>query len=111
MNASTGREMDEIAHIQQSIRDILTTRIGTRVMRRHYGSIVPELLDQPSNQATQLRLMAASVMAIILWEPRVMVTQTQFSFDMAGSGILDIQGVRRDGQRSGETVSLSVQVA
>jgi len=111
MNATTGRNMDELAHIQQSIRDILTTRIGTRTMRRTYGSILPELIDQPGNPATQLRLMAASVMAIIRWERRVMITQTQFTIDMAGKGILDMQAVRRDGPRSGESVSLSVQVA
>lgn len=111
MNASTGREMGELEHIQQSIRDILTTRISTRTMRRQYGSIVPELIDHPGNDANQLRLQAASVMAIMRWEPRVMITQTAFSIDMAGKSFLDIEGIRRNGPRAGQSVSFSVQVA
>ena len=42
MNAKTGRSMDLIAHVRQSIADILFTRIGSRVQREPYGSIIPE---------------------------------------------------------------------
>ncbi|NBO96416.1 MAG: phage baseplate protein, partial [Betaproteobacteria bacterium] len=38
INAQTGQPLAGIDHLRQSIRDILTTRIGTRVMRRDYGS-------------------------------------------------------------------------
>jgi len=34
MNAENGHAISETAHILQSVRDILTTPIGTRVMRR-----------------------------------------------------------------------------
>lgn len=111
MNASTGKPMEDMEHIGQSIRDILTTRLGTRCMRRHYGSIVPELIDQPTHKATQLRLMAASVMAIMRWEPRVLISKTQFSIDMQGRGILDIDGVRRDGPRAGRPFNFRIPVA
>lgn len=111
MNASTGKPMEDMEHIVQSIRDILTTRIGTRCMRRHYGSIVPELIDQPTHKATQLRLMAASVMAIKRWEPRVLISKTLFSIDMAGTGVLDIEGLRRDGPRSGRPFNFRIPVA
>lgn len=108
MNASTGSALSDIQHIQQSIRDILTTRIGTRTMRRNYGSIVPELIDQPTNPATQLRLMAATVMAIIRWEPRVLINKVQFSIDMNGNAVLDMEGVRRDGPRANTAISFKV---
>lgn len=111
MNASTGKRMSDIEHIRQSIRDILTTRLGTRCMRRGYGSIVPELIDQPGNPATQLRLMAATVMAVIRWEPRVLITRTQLAIDMDGKGILDMEGVRRDGPRSGRPFNFKIPVA
>ena len=111
MNASTGKSMGKTEHIRQSIRDILTTRLGTRCMRRHYGSIVPELIDQPANPATQLRLMAATVMAVIRWEPRVLITRTQFSIDTDGKGILDMEGVRRDGPRSGRPFNARIGVS
>ncbi|MBI5917792.1 MAG: GPW/gp25 family protein [Nitrosomonadales bacterium] len=111
MDAATGRSIAELDHIQQSCRDILTTRIGTRIMRRDYGSIVPELIDQPTHRTTQLRLMAVSVMALHRWEPRLLVSQVQFSIGMDGKGILDIDGVRRGGQRSGSKLSFKVGVA
>jgi uncharacterized protein len=111
MNGVTGTSLGDIDHIRQSIRDILTTRIGTRTMRRTYGSMVPELLDQPGNQTMQLRLMAATVMAIIRWEPRVLIARTAFSMDMAGKCVVDIEGLRRDGQRAGQPISFKVAVA
>lgn len=111
MNAETGKQMSDIEHIRQSIRDILTTRIGTRTMRRYYGSIVPELIDQPGNPTTQLRLMAATVMAVIRWEPRVLITKTFFSIGMDGKGVLDMDGVCRDGPRSGKPFSFKIPVA
>ena len=52
MNAATGRALSGLDHIRQSIAEILTTPIGSRLMRRRYGSEVPELIDQPLNSAT-----------------------------------------------------------
>jgi len=70
INRITGKELDGIPHIQQSIRDILTTKIGTRVMRRDYGSRLPELVDHPINEATKIELFAATAEALVRWEPR-----------------------------------------
>lgn len=39
MSRETGKALDEAAHISQSIRDILTTPVGSRLMRRTYGSL------------------------------------------------------------------------
>ena len=47
MDGTTGAKLAGIDHLRQSIRDILTTRIGTRVMRRDYGSDLPGLIDRP----------------------------------------------------------------
>ncbi|MBD3768115.1 MAG: GPW/gp25 family protein [Gammaproteobacteria bacterium] len=47
INAQTGKPLSGIDHLRQSISDILTTRVGTRVMRRDYGSQLPELADNP----------------------------------------------------------------
>lgn len=57
-------------HVRQSIHNILFTRIGTRLQREPYGSLLPELLDMPLNEATLLRCNAAVVMAVAKWEPR-----------------------------------------
>ncbi len=71
MSATTGTPLDGVAHIRQSIGDILSTPIGTRVARRDYGSLLPELVDQPMNALGRMRLMAATALAIQRWEPRV----------------------------------------
>lgn len=71
MNRYTGQSMDEAAHIRQSIADILTTPLGARVMRRHYGSILFELIDQPLEGATLLRAYTGIMDALARWEKRV----------------------------------------
>lgn len=108
MNATTGRSMDEVAHIQQSIGDIVGTRIGTRIKRRDYGSLVPDLIDHPGNATNQLRLMAAIAMAIARWEPRVLLTKVNITQSMDGKTVIDLDGIRRNGPRSGQSLSLSV---
>lgn len=70
IDARTGKQLSGIAHLQQSIRDILTTRIGTRIMRREYGSRLPELIDNPLNELTKLEIFAESAIALQRWEPR-----------------------------------------
>lgn len=93
MNRETGAAISTVEHIGQSISDILTTRLGTRVMRREYGSLLPELVDQPFNDVTRLRVYAASVMAIMRWERRVNVTRVQLhGATLQGQVVIDIEG-------------------
>ncbi len=110
MSASTGLALDELDHIRQSITDILTTPIGSRVERRPYGTINAELIDQPGNAVTVLRLMASTIMAISRWEPRIAITDVGFTIDMQGKAVVSVYGVRRTGPRAGQAVSFSVKV-
>lgn len=110
MHVTTGRRLDGLDHIRQSIRDILTTPVGSRVMRRDYGSLIPELIDHPVNPANQLRLNAATVMAVARWEPRVSLTRVAFSLDGAGKVTVDLEGVTRSGPRTGAPVSLAIAI-
>jgi hypothetical protein len=110
MDARTGRAIAGMPHIRQSIADILTTRIGTRVMRREYGSLLPELIDHPANPANLLRMQAASIMAILRWEPRVRVTRISFGYDASGRAVLEMDAVRVDGPRAGQPVSLTIRM-
>ncbi|MBU2714485.1 GPW/gp25 family protein, partial [Zooshikella sp. WH53] len=75
INNNTGKSLSGIEHLKQSITDILTTRIGTRVMRRDYGSRLPELIDEPLNGALRLELIAATAEALTRWEPRFKLTK------------------------------------
>ncbi|WP_239023860.1 GPW/gp25 family protein [Salinicola corii] len=98
MNRTTGRPLDGVEHIRQSVADILTTPIGSRVMRREYGSLIPDLIDQPLNDALMLRVYSAAVMAIIRWEPRLRVTGVRQIVDVESPGrvAVEIQGVTED---------------
>lgn len=88
MNRVTGRPISRIEHIKQSIRDIVTTPIGTRVMRREYGSRLFDLVDSPGNPVGILRIVAAAADAIARWEPRVRVTAGRVTVDTDGRAVL-----------------------
>ena len=105
MNRHNGRALSGLAHIRQSLADIITTPIGTRVMRRHYGSEVPELIDQPLNGATILRIYAATAHAVLLWEPRIALTGLQLERGQDGKATLILDGVADQ-----QSVQLSVPV-
>lgn len=81
MNKNNGRQIDdsspEFVHLRQSIHDILTTLKGTRICRRSYGSLVPNLIDQPCNEATKVRLFSAIATALIEFEPRLKISHVR----------------------------------
>ncbi|WP_313209659.1 GPW/gp25 family protein [Stutzerimonas nitrititolerans] len=109
MSARTGRTVADSAHLAQSIADILTTPIGSRVMRREYGSQLPDLIDAPFNDATRLQAYAATAMALMRWEPRIRLSRVQlFLGDRPGQAVLDVEGTRTD---SDEPLSLRVPLA
>ena len=112
MDKHTGQRIDDEAeHIRQSIADILGTPVGSRIMRRSYGSLIPSLIDQPGNPATRLRLMAATVMALVTWEPRIRVQRASIEVGIDGKAVVDLEAVRRTGPRSGDALNLSIPVA
>ncbi len=79
MSKQTGRQLDGVEHLWQSIEDILTTPKGTRVMRRDYGSDLPYLIDNPYNEETHLDMISATVEAIQTWETRFDPTDVSIS--------------------------------
>lgn len=97
LDASSGRALQGLDHLSQSVADILTTPIGSRVMRRDYGSLLPELIDQPFNAATRLRLYGAAALALMRWEPRIRLIRIQLHPGAAsGSYVLDLECALRD---------------
>lgn len=73
MRRTTGVTLQELEHLRQSIEDILTTPIGTRVMRREYGSELFDLIDAPLSSTTLMLMFAATANALDRWEPRIRV--------------------------------------
>ncbi len=94
MESSSGATVADLEHIRQSIGKILTTPVGTRVMRRAFGSMLPELLDHPMTERTAVQLYAATATALQLHEPRFRLTRARLDIDTRnkGSATLEISG-------------------
>jgi len=93
MNRHQGVTLKGIAHLKQSITDILTTPIGSRVMRRDYGSRLFDLIDAPINNAGLIDFYAAIAEALDTWEPRLKVTRIQLTKAGEGSMSLTLDGL------------------
>ncbi|NBJ32235.1 baseplate assembly protein [Serratia fonticola] len=96
MNRNNGQAISDIEHIRQSVSDILITPVGSRIMRREYGSQLFSLLDQPQNPALNLQIMAAIYGAVLRWENRIILTAVNISADASGKMIVDLIGSRVD---------------
>ena len=70
MSNKNGEYIDDLEQLKQSIVDILTTPIGSRVVCRDYGSVLFQLIDQPVNRELLPKIYAAVADAIDKWEPR-----------------------------------------
>jgi phage baseplate assembly protein W len=76
LNAKTGRRLS--AYIAQLLDKAFTTPAGSRPHRRELCSAIPELIDQPLNDATVQRIYAAAAMAIRQWLPWLTVKAFRF---------------------------------
>lgn len=110
MNRTTGAAIPGLEHLRQSVGDILSTPIGSRVMRREYGSLVPELIDHPDNNASQVRLFSAVASALLRWEPRFRLTRVgvQRDAERPGYALIELHGSYHEGRRP---APLSLQVS
>ena len=99
INASTGKALEGLDHLRQSVRDILATPIGSRVMRRDYGSRLFELIDSPINAETVADIQAAVIDALVKWEPRIYVDRVMLMSATGGALVFNIYGrLAEDGQ-------------
>lgn len=103
MNAETGRELTGLEHLKQSIADILNTPIGSRVMRRDYGSRLFELIDAPINRSTVVDIVAETAEALMKWEDRLVVSDVDVTSAVVGQIVLRITGKYK---LDGKTVQL-----
>ena len=92
MDRTTGRRLTGEAHLRQSITDILTTPIGSRIMRRAYGSHLPALIDAPITSETVVDVYQAAAEAIGRWEPRFQLRRVQVAAAEAGRMTLVLEG-------------------
>lgn len=83
-----GGIIQTIDHLIQSINDILTTPLGSRLMRREYGSLLFELIDKPQTPETIMSIYSATAEALEKDEPRIDLLRVQIQTHNQQQGIL-----------------------
>lgn len=89
MSRTTGAALGGFDHLRQSVTDILTTPIGTRVHRRDYGSRLMSLVDRPMNESLVSEMVAATAEALDRWEPRLRLEQIKIN-SVSADGHIDL---------------------
>ncbi len=103
MSRTSGGRLGDRAHLHQSIVDILTTPVGTRVMRRDYGSQLPRLVDSPMHPGRYVDFYAAAAEALNRWEPRFALERVEIAKAEPGVLVLSLHGVYLP---DGQTITL-----
>ena len=105
IDASNGRALGGIAHLRQSVRDILLTPVGSRVLLREYGSRLLELVDRPLSAGLLADIQAEAADALARWEPRLRLRLVRarstggagFEIDLEGDYLPGGEPVRLEG--------------
>lgn len=93
MSAETGKELEDLDHLKQSIVDILTTPIGSRIMRRDYGSRLFELVDKPVNRDFTLEIYTATAEVLEKWEKRFKLEKVKITEVKEGKVNISLDGI------------------
>lgn len=110
MDAKTGRAIDGIDHLSQSIAKCITTPLRSRISRRMFGGELMDLIDAPTNRATCVRLYAAVATVLMKYEPRLRLSRVSLVIDPANPGAvtIDVEGTTNI---SPAAVSVRVQLS
>ena len=79
--------------IEESIRVILGTKPGERVMRPEFGCRAHELLFEPRNASTETLMQQYVSDALRMWEPRITVQWVDVLIDENQDGVDDVTGL------------------
>ena len=103
VDRNAGTALSGVDHLRQSIADILTTPVGSRVMRPEYGSHLPRMVDMPVNKGWISAVQAEIARTIGRWEPRLKLSRVTVVSLIDGKVNMTIAGEYR-----GESVLLEV---
>lgn len=92
MDRTTGKLIkSDREHLRQSLLDILTTPLGSRVINRAYGSRLFELLDAPATET--IDFVAAITDAVAKFEPRLALESVDVKQIGYGQYQIELKGV------------------
>ena len=93
MDRRTGLPISGVEHLRQSIEDILTTPLGSRLMRPEYGSTIRRFVDLPVSEGWKSAVQAEAARALKRWEPRLELTQVQVLSVLDGRITFRLSGI------------------
>lgn len=105
MDRRTGQALAGIAHLRQSIEDILSTPLGSRRMRPEYGSQLRRYVDLPVNEGWKSAVQAEVARALGRWEPRLQLERVKVLAVIGGQVSMSLRG-----RYLGADATLEVQV-
>lgn len=82
--------VSEEEDIQQSLRIILSTRMGERLMRPDFGVDLHNMVFHQMDLTARTQLREAIERAILYYEPRITLTDVNFDMSEERNGILRI---------------------
>lgn len=92
MDRRTGQSVSGLAHLRQSIEDILTTPVGSRRMRPEYGSQLRRYVDLPVNEGWKSAVQAEVARSLGRWEPRLKLERVRVTAVVGGQITLQLTG-------------------
>lgn len=87
---SSGETLVGWPAVAQNIREGLLTDFGTRIMREHFGSLVPRALGRNVTPDTMLALTASIAAFLDVFEPRFRVTRA-LPVNLTRAGLVQIE--------------------
>lgn len=105
MDRRTGQPVAGVAHLRQSIEDILGTTVGSRRMRPEYGCQLRRYVDLPVNDGWKSAVQAEVARALGRWEPRLRLERVRVLAVVGGKIDLQLTGEYR-----GDSAVLEVSV-
>ena len=85
----TGTSITGVEHVRQSIRRIITTKIGSVIQLRDFGSDIKSLVSAPGNASAPLKAYALISAPILKWDPRVRLSRLNLTADLAGNAVIE----------------------
>jgi len=84
-------DASSLEKIAMSIRQILGTKRGSRVIDRDFGTDLKEILFDPIDEVSVARVRFTIMDALQTWERRVDILDVDVSIDRVKEGIIDVE--------------------
>ncbi|PZR37184.1 GPW/gp25 family protein [Caulobacter segnis] len=109
IDRDTGQPISGPAYLRQRIANVLTTAIGSSVMRRDYGSEIPAMIDMVVNPANVLLLYGAIAGALQRWVGDFKLTRVELlRGQQPGQFVLALEGQETGQSATPEPTQISV---